>query len=64
MKTGQFSQRMFSRVALFATFIVLGAIRGWSQELGGAGTVQGTVKIRQAERWRRSASSSVIRSAG
>jgi hypothetical protein len=44
MNTGQFRQRMFARIAVFATLVVLGASSGWSQELGGAGTVQGTVK--------------------
>src|SRR4051794_7790534 len=44
MSRGQFSWHAALRTALFAVLAVLAAERGWSQELGGAGTVQGTVK--------------------
>jgi len=45
MRIGQFRQCAFVRVILFtAIVVVFGAVRGWGQELGGAGTIQGTVK--------------------
>ncbi len=44
MSWGDFRQRTFARVVFFMTLAVLGASAGWSQELGGAGTVQGMVR--------------------
>jgi hypothetical protein len=44
MVRGQFRRRQLARFLIFTTLVVLGASAGWSQELGGAGTVQGTVK--------------------
>ena len=44
MSRGQFRRGPFARIALFTALVVLGARIGWSQELGGAGTIQGTVK--------------------
>jgi hypothetical protein len=44
MRIGQFRRCAFVRVILFtAIVVVFGAVRGWGQELGGAGTIQGTV---------------------
>src|SRR6476619_221928 len=44
MSRGQGSWGPLARILVFAVVVVLGARIGWSQELGGAGTVQGTVK--------------------
>src|SRR4029453_7207937 len=44
MSRGQFRQHAIARMAVFAALVVFGASSGFSQELGGAGTVQGTVK--------------------
>ena len=44
MSKGQVSQGPLAGIAVFTAVVVLGATTGWSQELGGAGTVQGTVK--------------------
>ena len=44
MSRGQFRQCTMAQIAVLTTIVVLGATTGWSQELGGAGTVQGTVK--------------------
>ena len=44
MSRGQVTRSRLARIAVFAAVVVLGARIGWSQELGGAGTIQGTVK--------------------
>jgi hypothetical protein len=44
MNSGQFRLVRALPIVLLTTLAVLGPSRGWSQELGGAGTVQGTVK--------------------
>jgi Carboxypeptidase regulatory-like domain/TonB-dependent Receptor Plug Domain len=44
MSRRQVLQRTLARIAIFTAVVVLGATTGWGQELGGAGTVQGTVK--------------------
>jgi outer membrane cobalamin receptor len=43
MKSGKLTRRL-AQILMFSALAVLGAARGWSQELGGAGTIQGTVK--------------------
>jgi hypothetical protein len=44
MKTGYFSLRGFVKIAAPLAAIFLAGASGWCQELGGAGTIQGTVK--------------------
>jgi hypothetical protein len=44
MSKGQVSRGSLAGIAVFTAVVVLCARIGWSQELGGAGTIQGTVK--------------------
>jgi hypothetical protein len=44
MNSGQFRLVRGLQIVVLTTLAVLGPSRGWTQELGGAGTVQGTVK--------------------
>jgi hypothetical protein len=41
---GNVRQNVFVRIAAFVAVVLLNALPGFSQELGGAGTIQGTVK--------------------
>jgi Carboxypeptidase regulatory-like domain len=44
MKNGQFTWATPLKIVVLTMLAILGASLGWTQELGGAGTVQGTVK--------------------
>jgi len=44
MNTGKIRVSAFLRIAGFFAAVILSALPGASQELGGAGTLQGTVK--------------------
>jgi hypothetical protein len=44
MKRRTFTWRAARQLVVVGAIALLGAARGWTQELGGAGTVQGTVK--------------------